>query len=102
MSNIEVRLISNPGPRPPFRELAHYLWGEVDFDSDGNADVDPNWTELTLTRRPNYDERVDIDPVSENPLVLKIISSTPGLAQKTAEYLVKICGGELLVDPKDS
>ena len=102
MNNYEVRFISNPGIRPPFRDLANYLWGDVDFDSDGNADVNPNWTELTLIRRPNYDERIDIDPASENPLVFKIRSSTPGLAQKTAEYLIRICGGEIILEIKDS
>ena len=102
MINKEVRFISNPGSRPLFKDIANYLWGDVDFDSDGNADVNPNWTELTLIRRPNYDEGVDIDSVSENPLVLKIIPTTPGLAQKTAEYLVKVCGGEIKFEMKDS
>ena len=102
MSDYEVRFISNPGPRPPFGDLANYLWGVVDFDSDGNADASPNWTELTLIRRPNYDERLDIEPVSENPQVLKISSLTPGLAQKTAEYLIRICGGEIILEIKDS
>ncbi len=91
----EVWLISNPGRRPPFGDIARYLWGNVDFDSDGNADINPNWTELTLTRRPDYDERVDIDPISEEPLVLKVYSTTPDLARRTAEYLVQICGGDL-------
>lgn len=42
------------------------LWGEdVDYDSDGNSAYldDPNWRELTLTRRPNGNECVDIDPI---------------------------------------
>ena len=102
MNHNEVRFISNPGPRPLYKDIANYLWGEVDFDSEGNADLNPNWTELTLTRRPNYDERIDIDAIFENPLVLKISSSTPGLAQKTAEYLVDVCGGEIKLEVKDS
>jgi hypothetical protein len=77
--------------------LAHHLWGGVDFDSDGNSETpaDVNWTELTLTRRPHNDERVDIDPVSEDPLVLKISSATPGLARRTAEFLTRLCGGSM-------
>jgi len=102
MQDKEVWLISNPGKRPPLGTLAHYLWGAVDYDSDGNADVNPDWTELTLIRRPDYDERVDIDPISENPLVLKISSSTPGLAHRTAQYLIQTCGGHLMADNRES
>lgn len=92
-----VWLLSGPGPRPPFAEVAHHLWGGVDFDSDGNSETpaDVNWTELTLIRRPNHDERVDIDPVSEDPLVLKISSATPGLARRAADFLTRSCGGSL-------
>jgi hypothetical protein len=93
----EVWLLSGPGPQPPFAEVAHHLWGEIDFDSDGNSErpADVNWTELTLTRRPKYDQRVDIDPISEVPLVLKIASETPGLARRAAEFLARSCGGTL-------
>ena|SRR2546430_165695 len=96
MDSEEVWLLSNPGRRPPFEEVARHLWGDADFDSDGNADTHySTWTELTVTRRPDYDERVDIDPVSDDPLVLKIHSSTPGLARRAAEFLAHSCGGVL-------
>lgn len=53
----------------------------VDFDSDGDSRSaqDGDWTELTL-ERPGYpEERVDIDPVSTDPLVLKVAMPTrPG------------------------
>jgi hypothetical protein len=88
-------LLNSPGFRPEPRKLARHLWGNVDYDSDGNSDIDPNWTELTLTRRPEYDERVDVDPISRDPLVLEISSQTPELALKAAEYLQKSCGGTL-------
>jgi hypothetical protein len=101
MKDKEVWLICEPGSRPPYRSLARYLWGDVDFDSDGNGDENPNWTELTLIHRPDYDERIDINPISEDPLVLKISSSTSGLALRAAEYLVQNCGGHLLADDKD-
>lgn len=95
MKKEEVWLLSNPGTRPAFWDVAFHLWGQVDFDSDGNADTHPNWTELTVIRRPAYDERVDIDPISDDPLILKIRSSTPGLAQRAAEFLAHSCGGFL-------
>jgi len=93
----ELCLLSGPGPRPPFAEVAHHLWGGADFDSDGNSETpaDVTWTELTLVRRPLYDERVDIDPVSVDPLVLRITSETPGLARRVAEFLARSCGGTL-------
>jgi hypothetical protein len=93
----EVWLLSGPGPRPPFAEVAQHLWGGVDFDSDGNSETpaDVTWTELTVIRRPKYDERVDIDPLSEDPLVLRIASETPGLARRAAEFLARSCGGTL-------
>lgn len=95
MKTEEVWFLANPGTRPAFSDVALYLWGDVDFDTDGNADTHPNWTELTITRRPDYDKRVDMDPASEDPLVLKIRSSTPGLARKAAEFLARSCGGDL-------
>jgi hypothetical protein len=94
MSVEEIWLLSKPGKRPPFGTLARHLWGDVDFDSEGNAATpDSDWTELTIERRPDYDQRVDVDPICDNPLVLKIRSSTPGLARKAAEFLMRECGG---------
>ncbi len=62
------------GPRPPFAEVAIHLRGEgVDLDSDGNSDTPPSqsWTELTIEKRPHEGLRVNFDPISLNPLVLK-------------------------------
>jgi len=81
--------VVNPGPRPPFSCIAEALWGAVGFDSDGDSRYpgDTAWTELTIQRRPRCDERVDIDPVSESPLVLKVSASAPGLAERAARLL---------------
>ena len=57
----EIRVQVN-GPRPPFGEVAKYLWGtDVDFHSDGDSASpdDPDWTELTIERRDGPAERVD-------------------------------------------
>lgn len=81
--------VVQPGLRPPFFAVAKYLWGEVDFDSDGNSQHpdDTTWTELTITRCPSETGRVDIDPVSEAPLVLKVVSSSSALAERAARFL---------------
>lgn len=89
----------NPGPRPPFPMVAEHLWGpDCDFDSDGDS-VQPDvrdWTELTLTLRPAYDQRVDVDPVEgEMNLTLQIRSTDGSLAEKAAEFLAAYSGGML-------
>ena len=62
--------LENPGPRPPYYEVAYHLWGkDCTFDSDGDS-YDPEsleWTELTVALRDekgrtNSNKRVDIDP----------------------------------------
>ena len=86
--------IVSPARRPPYALVAAHLWGgDVDFDSDGNSTSpdDPFWTELTITRRPDYDESVSIDPVSQAPLVLKVVSQSAALADRTASYLATYC-----------
>ena len=57
--NIEYWYLAEPGARPEPRKLARHLWGDADYDSDGNCDINLSWTELALTRRPGYEERVD-------------------------------------------
>jgi hypothetical protein len=89
----------DPGPRPPYFTVGQYLWGTgCDVDSDGDSDTPASdtWTELTLTRRPAYAERVDVEPVEgRNPLTLRIRSTTENLARRTAAFLHDSCGGEL-------
>ena len=86
------------GPRPPFDKLAKYLWGAVDYDSDGDS-VDPestNWTELTLTNRQDETQRIDVDPISEFPLRLVIRSESEELATKAARFLADETHGHLV------
>src|SRR5688572_28275412 len=85
----ETRVQVN-GPRPPFAELAEHLWGTgTDFDSDGDrrSPNDRDWRELTLERRIPPFERLDIDPISDTPLVLKVVASSHALAVRAAEFL---------------
>ena len=64
-----------PGPRPFFGDVAEHLWGPGrDIDSDGNADdpLSDRWTELTLILRPDYEQRVDIDPLDDRePIIIQ-------------------------------
>jgi len=89
-----------PGSRPPFPAIARYLWGKQDFDSDGNSrhSNDDQWTELTIICRSTNNERLDIDPVSENPLVLKISSTSSLLVPKVAQFLVANSGGTICTE----
>ena len=87
------------GPRPPFAEVAEHLCGVgVDFDSDGDSSSpgDPQWKELTVEQRLPPGERVDIDLVSDVPLVLKVVASSPSLARRAAEFLRDKTNGRLI------
>jgi hypothetical protein len=82
--------VRTPNPRPDFRSVAAFLWDEKhDFDSDGDClyPADRNWTELTLDSRERKNESVDVDPVSDAPLTLKVRSERPHLAARVAYYL---------------
>lgn len=96
MSDETILYLVSPGPRPAFYKIAAFLWGaDADFDSDGNSEYpeDTSWTALTLTLRSQAEPRVDIDPVTENPLVLKITSDSADLVTKTAAFLQSVSGG---------
>ncbi len=99
MTGIEKIYVRVIGPRPPFSLVANELWGpHIDFDSDGNSAsaTDPSWTELTVTRRPEYDERVDIDPIDGQPSMLVIQSDSKGLAEKVRDFLVQFGAVEVV------
>jgi hypothetical protein len=89
--------VVSSGPRPPFAEVAKELWGSADFDSDGNSSgpSDTKWTELTVILRPTYAQRVDIDPVSDDPLVLKVESASAELAERAARFIALCSEGTL-------
>jgi len=82
--------VRTPNPRPDFRSVAVFLWGaHHDYDSDGDCThpADRSWTELTLDSRELKDERVDVDPIREEPLTLKVESTRELLAARVAHYL---------------
>lgn len=91
--------LRNPGPRPAFSRLAGHLWGaDADIDSDGDSThpEDAGWTELTLILRASPDrQRVDVVPVSQDPLVLAIRSADASLAARALGYLQEHAGGTI-------
>ncbi|WP_187363498.1 hypothetical protein [Massilia frigida] len=95
----QVGYLRNPGARPEFGTLAAHLWGaDSDIDSDGNSAYpgDAGWTELTLVLRAAPErQRVDVDPVSHDPLVLAIRSPDASLATRALAYLQEHAGGTI-------
>lgn len=105
MTTKETFFLIEPGFRPAYYELAEYLWGaDAGINSDGDSENpgDGEWTELTIELRRRPVERVDIDPVSREPLVLKVVSTTEGLARKAALYLQARSGGSVSSDQSDA
>ena len=97
-TEVVIYLVS-PGPRPPYYKIADHLWGPgANIDSDGNSKnpEDDTWTELTLTLRAgNKDQIVNVDPISEFPLVLAVRSPSELLAKNTIEFLSGFSGGQV-------
>ena len=88
--------IKPTSPRPPFGAVAFFLWGEyANYDSDGDANVPSStfWTELTLANRQTDFERVDIDPTSLSPLILKVESDNKDMAIKVAYFVAIMSKG---------
>ena len=97
--------IINSKRRPAYYLLAEYLWGSgCNIDSDGNSSTpeDESWTELSLMLRSDPSQQLDIDPVQESPLILKVVASTEEMALKVAEKIVEFGGGSVESPPNNS
>ncbi|MCL9657691.1 hypothetical protein [Pseudomonas protegens] len=91
-------LLHHPGPRPAFYRVAEHLWGagcNVDSDGDSRTPDDEQWTELTLILRASPEQRLDIDPLSREPLVLLIRASAADLGARAAHFIQSVAGGTL-------
>lgn len=78
------------GRRPACWRIAEHLWGEncnVDSDGDSRSQDDEKWTELTLLLRGQSDQRVDVDPVADEPSFLEVRSTNRALAEKVAAFI---------------
>jgi len=95
---VYTQYVTAPRERPPFEWLQKFVWEkQIDTDTDGNA-IQPNstaWTELTVITRDDKRERFDIDPVREEPLILKIRSEKEHLAARVAYALAVYTGGKV-------
>jgi hypothetical protein len=77
--------------RPYFAEVPYYLWGQVNYDSEGDCQrpTDRAWTWLDLTNRENR-EHVR---VSSNGDIWMIQGDEPA-AQRATLFLVSRCEGK--------
>ena len=82
-----IEVISN---LPPYYQIAEYLWGHCcDIDSDGNSDHpdSTDWSELTLILRSDENQRIDIDPLENQPNQLIMKSEIPELLDSVERFL---------------
>ncbi len=96
-----VHTIGSGGLRPYFAEVPYYLWGQVNYDSDGDCrrPRDREWTSLYLGNR-DTDERIEI---SIRETGWQVEGSEPSAA-RAALFLSRRCGagtGERLECGKD-
>jgi hypothetical protein len=75
-------------PRPYFAEVPYYLWGTVNYDSEGDCKrpTDCDWTGLELRHR-DTDEVVDIASRGE----AWTVSGSSPIAARAAKFLAARC-----------
>ena len=87
--------LTNIGTRPDFRLVVEFIWGEGhNCKTDGNArhPASREWTDLWIRSREVDASVVEVEPVSEDPLVLVVSSESPDLAARMALFLQEECG----------
>ena len=95
-------LVEVSGPRPPFGAVIDHLWdvgADVDSDGDSRTPHDRDWTELRVAKRPECSEVVEVSPVSESPMVLKVASDTKDLAERAAKFIARETKGRVVAAP---
>jgi hypothetical protein len=83
------------GPRPDFRLVLAFVWGDAETDTDGNSrnPASREWTELYAQNWGRRDEAFNVFPVSGDPLVLQVQSEREWLAAVVAHLLAEATGG---------
>jgi len=90
------------GPRPDFRLVLAFLWGDAaDCDTDGNArhPADREWTELYAQNRTRPGEVFDVVAANVDPVVLEVASPLEWLAAAVAYLLAETTAGSVASDP---
>jgi hypothetical protein len=84
-------VLTASGPRPFFAEVPYYVWGDVNYDSDGDCKhpTDREWSELYLGNRESG-ESLTIVCEGDNWLVE---GSNPA-AERAAYFLIERCGAK--------
>lgn len=79
--------------RPYFAEVPYYLWGEVNYDSDGdcNRPRDRNWTWMDLKNRTSR-ERISIETPTDGPWS---VDGDEPAAARAALFLASRCGARI-------
>lgn len=79
--------------RPYFAELPYYVWGQVNYNSEGDCKtpLDRNWTWMELTNR-HTDEHVEVSSHGEQWTV----SGDEPAALRIAQFLKERCAAVLL------
>ncbi|MCR9201762.1 MAG: hypothetical protein NXI04_24210 [Planctomycetaceae bacterium] len=76
--------------RPDFRLVITYLWHDffnVDTDGDSYNPASRKWTQLYIRNRQDDSQIVDIDPATDDPLILRVESKQEYLATTIASLL---------------
>jgi len=79
------------GSMPPYWEVAEAIWCKgVDFDSDGDSfpAESTSWRELTVSLRPEQNQRLDVDPISEDRDIVRIVGTEDWILNAACEFLV--------------
>jgi hypothetical protein len=93
MATHRLRLVT---PRPFFAEVPYYLWGQVNYDSEGDckSPTDRNWTWLELENRETR-ERLQVTSQADTWEV----SGEDPAAARCALFLASSCGGQWISPP---
>lgn len=87
MATHQLRLSA---PRPYFAEVPYYLWGQINYDSDGDCQspTDRNWTVLDLKNRTTR-QRLSI---TGKDSLWEVTGEDPDAA-RAAHFLASRCAG---------
>ena len=83
------------GPRPDFRLVLAFVWGDAETDTDGDSHnpASREWTRLRAQNWTRRDETFNVFPASGTPLVLEVRSECEWLAAVVAYLLAETTGG---------